>query len=51
MITQGWKFASAANVNLVGLTWSNVGGVWQINAGVYASAIVSTTFTVYYYYQ
>ena len=51
MITQGWAFASASNVYMVGLSWLPSGGFWQLNVGVVANPASSTTLTVYYYYQ
>ena len=51
MITQGWSFSNVSNVYLVGLSWLSNSGNWQLNAGVVASTVSSTTLTVYYYYQ
>jgi hypothetical protein len=53
MITQGWTSGNPQYLTPVTLTWTSNAGNWQLNAGIFNSSntSISSTFTVYYYYQ
>jgi hypothetical protein len=53
IITQGWLSGNPQYLTPVTLTWTSNAGNWRLNAGIFNSsnASITSTFTVYYYYQ